>query len=228
MTVLIAGKPTLDQGMRCMPWLTLALTVVLVGLYVAFQGAPGALIYDRAAILDGEAYRLLTGHLVHLDLRHLGFNAGAFAMLGAVYETSGAPRGRYVTLMLGSMAAISAVLLGLSPQTLSYCGLSAVLNALFAATVLGLWRDTRQVVWLLFLLGDLMKIGFEWRFGSIFNADLAWAPHYGAHLTGFLFGLAFEALAVRRGWKEPGAEPAAPGVGLRPALRGAGRSRRPR
>ena len=196
MTALAAPEATIGHGISRMPWLTLTGTAVLVALFALFGGAPGALVYDRALVFDGELYRLVTGHLVHLDGRHLMFNAGAFAMLGAVYETSEASRGRFALLMAGAAAAVSAFLVFLAPATAAYCGLSAVLNALFAATVLSLWRDTRHWFWPLLLLGDLLKIGFEWQFGSIFNAGLLWAPLYGAHLAGLVFGLWFE-------WRRP-------------------------
>ena len=73
-----------------------------VALFVAFGGAPAALVYDRAAIGNGEIWRLATGHLVHLDLQHLGYNIGALLALGALYETAsfGGPR-RLVLGVLG-------------------------------------------------------------------------------------------------------------------------------
>ncbi|MCW2307143.1 rhombosortase [Rhodobium gokarnense] len=196
MTALAARQAYIGRGIRRMPWLTLTGTALLVALFALFGGAQEALVYDRALVFDGELYRLLTGHLVHLDGRHLLFNAGAFAMLGAVYETSEASRGRFALLMAGAIVAVSAFLVVLAPDTTAYCGLSAALNALFAATVLSLWRDTRHWFWPLLLLGDLLKIGFEWQFGSIFNAGLLWTPLYGAHLAGLVFGLAFE-------WRRP-------------------------
>jgi membrane associated rhomboid family serine protease len=52
--------------------------VALVAVLLAFHGlGPGALPvlrYERSAVLAGEAWRLVTGHLVHADLVHLGWN----------------------------------------------------------------------------------------------------------------------------------------------------------
>lgn len=205
MTVSISVTRACIRGMHRMPRMTLAGAALIAGLFVVAGPAADALVYDRAAILGGEIPRLLTGHLVHLDARHLFFNAGAFVMLGAAYESSGSLRlGR---LMLGAMAAISAVLFLLTPETAVYCGLSAALNALYSALLVALWRDTRHWLWPLLLAGGLIKIGWEWHFGPVVNGALAWPPHYGAHLTGFLFGVAFETV-LRRPAPDP--QPAAP------------------
>ena len=177
--------------MHRMPWITLILTSLLLTVYAAAGPAPGTLVYDRAAILGGDIWRFATGHLVHLDQQHFLVNTAACALLGVTYETATA-RLRTILLIAGSAIAISVALLFLSPGTAFYCGISAVLNALFAATVIKLWRETDQKFWLLLLAGDFLKILCEWQFGSIFSSGLAWPPHYGAHLTGFLFGLIFE------------------------------------
>ena len=43
-------------------------------VHLAADGMLPALRYERAAVLDGEVWRLATGHFVHADLRHLGWN----------------------------------------------------------------------------------------------------------------------------------------------------------
>ena len=40
--------------------------------------------YDRAAILHGEVWRLVTGHFVHWSVGHLAWDLLAFAILSAV------------------------------------------------------------------------------------------------------------------------------------------------
>ena len=42
--------------------------------------------YDRAALLAGQWWRIVTGHLVHLNAAHLAFNLfGLFLMLAVVF-----------------------------------------------------------------------------------------------------------------------------------------------
>ncbi len=194
MTSATLVPQSIIQGMHRVPWMTGVIAALVFAIFLIAGPMADALVYDRAAVLSDAFYRLLTGHLVHLDARHLAVNAGAFVMLGAVYETSGATRLRYTGLMLGAFAAISATLFVVFPQTAAYCGLSAALNALYAAILYALWRDTRHWLWLALLAGGLAKIAWEWRFGSVLNDALAWPPHYGAHLAGFLFGIAHETI----------------------------------
>ena len=185
----------LTHGKQCLPWVTLALTALCLGLYAVFGGAPDMLIYDRAEIQNGQWWRLATGHLVHLDLQHLVYNIGALLALGILYETSS--YGGSGKLALGVFglggAVITLALFEGSPATLYYCGLSAVLNALFAAVTIGIWRETGQKIWLGAFGLDIVKICWETAFGPIFFSTLAWPPHTGAHVSGVLAGCALAA-----------------------------------
>jgi len=42
--------------------------------------------YNRSAIKSGEAWRIVTGHLVHWNLDHLVWDLGMFAVLGGLCE----------------------------------------------------------------------------------------------------------------------------------------------
>lgn len=182
----------LPHGWPRLPWVTLGLAALCLALFAGLSGAPAALVYDRAAILDGEAWRLLTGHLVHLDRHHLTYNVGALLALGTAYETArfGGPARLLLAIVGGGAAFVSITLLTAFPGTQLYCGLSAVLNTLYAALTLGLWRETRRPLWLLAFAADLGKLAFEAAFGSIFSAGLAWPPHLGAHVAGLAAGCA--------------------------------------
>jgi len=178
------------HGRPRLPWITLGLAAFVAALYAALGGAPSGLVYDRAAIETGEVWRLATGHLVHLDTHHLAYNVGALVALGIAYELApfgGSRRLALRVLGLGGLA-VTATLFALSPATLYYCGLSAILNALYAALTLGLWRQTRDRIWLLAFAADAAKIAFEAAYGPIFSAGLAWPPHLGAHVAGLLAG----------------------------------------
>ncbi|MDQ0326689.1 rhomboid family GlyGly-CTERM serine protease [Rhodopseudomonas julia] len=178
------------HGRPRLPWFTLGLAALIGTLYALAGGAPSGLVYDRGAIEAGEVWRLVTGHLVHLDLHHLSYNLGALLALGIAYELSPFGGSRRLALHVFGFGglAVTATLLALFPETLRYCGLSAVLNTLYAALTLGLWKETRDKIWLLALGANVAKIAWEAAFGPIFSADLVWPPHLGAHVAGLLAG----------------------------------------
>ncbi len=185
----------LTHGKHCLPWVTLGLTALCLGLYAVFGGAPDMLIYDRAEIQNGQWWRLATGHLVHLDLQHLVYNIGALLALGILYETAsygGSGKLALGVFGLGS-AVITAALFEGSPATLYYCGLSAALNALYAAATIGMWRETGQRILLAAFGLDIVKISWEAAFEPIFSSTLAWPPHTGAHVAGVVAGCALAA-----------------------------------
>lgn len=123
------GAPALLAG----PAL-LSAAAVLVHL---LPGVAGRLEYDRAAVLRGELWRLLTGHWTHLSADHLALDVVAFAALGAALAWRG--RRIFWRTVLGSAAAISLSLLLLGPQWSSYRGLSGIDSALFTALATLLW-----------------------------------------------------------------------------------------
>lgn len=43
-----------------------------------FAAAGELLQYDRQAIADGQLWRVVTGHLVHIGLEHLAWDAAVF------------------------------------------------------------------------------------------------------------------------------------------------------
>ncbi len=181
------------HGRHRLPWVTLGLAALCLGLYAVLGGTPDALVYDRADILNGQWWRLATGHLVHLDLHHLVYNVGALVALGILYETAdfgGSSRLPFGVVGLGTAVITAALFLG-SPATLYYAGLSAVLNALYAAVTIGMWRQTAHRLWLAAFGLDIAKITWEAAFEPIFSSALAWPPHTGAHVAGVVAGSAF-------------------------------------
>ena len=173
------------------PWVTATLTAVLVVLHVGAAGLFGDLVYDRTAILNGETWRLLTGHLVHLDWNHLTLNAVALLGLGYLIETDGhAGRGNLLAVLGASITAISAALLVFNPTTILYAGVSGALNGLFAFVCLQFFARTRSWLWMALLAGGIFKIAWEGAFGPAFSAMLAWPPETSAHFAGLFGGVA--------------------------------------
>ncbi|MFY9822023.1 MAG: rhomboid family intramembrane serine protease [Thermoanaerobaculia bacterium] len=112
---------------RRFPWLTVA----LAALYASVWFFPAeALEYDRTRVAAGEAWRLLTGQLVHWTPRMAAFDIGMLLGLGAWLEAR-EDRGLMITgLALGGGLTALAVHT-LSPGLQVYRGGSGVASALF-------------------------------------------------------------------------------------------------
>lgn len=118
--------------------------MAVIALLAALQALPpalhDALRYDRDALLGGELWRLLTGHLIHLGWVHWALNAVGLilcALLAEVPLTPWALVLRVTKLGLG----VSLMLLVFDSQWSHYVGLSGVLYGLF---VLVLWPQARR------------------------------------------------------------------------------------
>jgi rhomboid family GlyGly-CTERM serine protease len=121
---MATSAPRLGLG-RWGGWPSLAVALALV--VYAVPGAESALIYDRAAILDGEVWRLITGHWVHFSRSHLGCDAAVLAISGWLIE---ARRYRYfLPLCVLSAVAIGLALLAILPDLAVYGGLSGLAMA---------------------------------------------------------------------------------------------------
>ncbi len=122
------------------PW-TLAITAALIVLNLGLlSSAPSALStlvswleYDRAAILAGQVWRVMTGNLVHWSVEHFLLDVGAFLLVGCLYEKT---VGRsYPWVLLFSGLAVGASSLIFLPEMATYRGLSGVDSGQFAAVL---------------------------------------------------------------------------------------------
>ncbi len=190
------------------PRVTLALILTMLLLQLLSPWLFGHLVYDRPAILRGEAWRLVTGHLVHLDWSHVTVNAIALLCLGGLIETGSDAGRRTVLAGLGiGVATIGFLLILFSPASAFYAGLSGALNTLFAFVCLQFYAQTRHWIWLGLLIGDAAKIAWEAVSGPIFTSALAWPPEPIAHFGGLLAGIALFACRsiriARKSWYFP-------------------------
>lgn len=116
----------------------LALLALL--LAAAGEGAREALAYERAGVLAGEWWRLVSGHLVHLGWSHLWLN---LAGLGLVWYLVG---NRYTgvqwLIVAGtSLASMDAGFWFLDPWLDWYVGLSGLLHGLLAGGLVAALRE---------------------------------------------------------------------------------------
>lgn len=185
-----------------LPWLTLSLAGLAIGLYAVAGPAADAAVYDRAAVADGEWWRLLSGHWVHGDTGHLAWNLTALLLLGSIVESS-----RRWLLPLGLLAGSIGVDLWLwtgLPGIVRYCGLSGALNTLLILALWTTWkRSGHWLVWAIGL-GSLLKILVEMADGRALLTQTAWPSVPSAHLAGWLVGCLLVALnrwrPARPGW----------------------------
>ncbi|MGH8267184.1 MAG: rhombosortase [Steroidobacteraceae bacterium] len=176
----------------------LAACALLLSLTAA--GHSGALLlrYDRAGLAEGQVWRLLTAHLVHLGVRHALLNCLGLVLLWALFARDYTPR-QWLPIVLGAMAAIDAGLWWFDSTVLWYVGSSGVLHGVMAAGALAHLRRREPDGWLL---------------GAFLLAKLTWEQWMGAlplsgsdpvvvqaHLYGVVGGLAMA--SIRR----PAAKP---------------------
>jgi rhomboid family GlyGly-CTERM serine protease len=110
------------------------LMFVTATLMIAVGGSAveETLRYERDAVLGGELWRLLTGHLVHLGGAHLLVNVAGLALVWVFFGTALSP-GCWVATSVVSALGVSLGLLALNQSIAWYVGLSGVLHGLFAA-----------------------------------------------------------------------------------------------
>ena len=167
--------------------LLLALTAV---------GDPGRALlrYDRAALAAGQLWRLMTAHLVHLDLHHALLNCAGLVLMWALFARDYRPR-QWLVITLASMAAIDAGLWLWDSTVRWYVGSSGVLHGFMAAGTLARLRRGEAEGWVLaaFLVG---KLAWEQGVGPLplSGSDPVVVD---AHLYGVAGGLAAAAFLKR-------------------------------
>lgn len=160
----------------------------------------GALEFNRQAVLHGQLWRLVTGSLVHWSREHFFLDAGAFLIVGVLYERH--LRRSYPWILLASGVAVGCGVLWFRPDMAVYRGLSGVDSGQFAAAILvecGLAaREPRRWIWVLPVAGVFaFKIFYECLSGQLlFGTESLGAigvPTPVAHAAGAATALAFAA-----------------------------------
>jgi rhomboid family GlyGly-CTERM serine protease len=116
-------------------WLWLLAIVLALDLVLAMgDSADAVLRYDRGAIAAGGWWRLLTAHMVHLDLHHLVLNELGLVLVWALFAGDYDPV-EWCLIVGGGALAISSGLWWLSPTVAWYVGASGLLHTVMAAGV---------------------------------------------------------------------------------------------
>lgn len=169
-------------------WLLGLICTVSVLLAWSGEAVRLALRYQRDAILGGEYWRLLTGHLVHGSSAHLLLNMLGLALIAGLF-----PRdyslGQWLFILLLSVLAIDAGFVLFEPQLRWYVGLSGVLHGALAAGAIGWWRHETKPLAAALTLVLTAKLAWEQLHGALpLSGDMPVIVN--AHLYGALGGTA--------------------------------------
>src|SRR5215475_6873609 len=148
--------------------------------------------YDREALAAGQLWRLLTAHLVHLDLEHAALNSLGLVLMWALFARDYKP-GQWVLIVLTSIAAIDAGLWLRDSTVLWYVGSSGALHGVMAAGTLAHLRRRDLDGWILALF-MIVKLSYEQSTGALPFTDSGAGVVVDAHLYGALGGIALAAI----------------------------------
>ncbi|MBL1260928.1 MAG: rhombosortase [Thiotrichaceae bacterium] len=175
----------------------LPLTICAIALLIQIGGSEASqwLRYDREGILNGEVWRMITGHLVHLGWPHLLMNLIGLILIWLLF---GHLIKRNSWLLIGTISTvgISAGMMFFNPELKWYVGLSGVLHGMFVAgAIVSVKAGYRAELLLLLLLTG--KLTWEQVFGPLpGSAEFAGGNVIvDAHLYGAISGL-FISLAL--------------------------------
>lgn len=167
-------------------WLLGLVLLALVLLSLLGESGRLALRYEREAVLQGEYWRLVTGHLVHGSLQHLLLNAAGLGLIAALFPRDYSWRA-WLLIALFSVLAIDVGLVFYQPQLQWYVGLSGVLHGALAAGAIAWWRHEAKPLALLLSLILLGKLAWEQWHGALpLSGDLPVVVD--AHLYGAVGG----------------------------------------
>lgn len=167
-------------------WL-LAILLILDAVLGLGDSISQLLRYDRSAIANGGWWRLLTAHIVHLDVHHLLLNELGLVLVWSLFAQDYDAE-EWCAIVLAGALAISSGLWWLSPRVEWYVGASGVLHAAMAA---GAAKHLALRAWDRWILavGLCAKLGWEQLGGPAAPLIVVDAHLYGA-CCGFVVGAA--------------------------------------
>lgn len=162
---------------------------ILALVLLSLLGESGrlALRYEREAVLQGEYWRLLTGHLVHGSWLHLLLNGLGLGLVAALFDRDYSLPA-WLLIALFSVVTIDLGFVLYEPQLLWYVGLSGVLHGALAAGAVAWWRHESRLLALLLSVIFIGKLAWEQWHGALpLSGDLPVVVD--AHLYGAIGGV---------------------------------------
>ncbi|MEY2632609.1 MAG: rhombosortase [Pseudomonadota bacterium] len=177
---------TAAQRLAGLPLVSLA-AVGLALIASLSSTASGELEFQRLALLQGEGWRLWTGHFVHFGLLHLLSDSLALLLLAGLVERHWGHRDSGL-LLLGGAPLLAALLLLLAPTLHVYRGLSGLVWLCAAPALASLWPHTRLRPALLLLVAlAVLKLSLDQTTPSPLTPGIP--PELWAHRSGALLGV---------------------------------------
>lgn len=174
-----------------LPWVTGLLLALALALWLAPEGVRQACLYDRRALLQGQLWRLWTGHWVHFSGSHLGWNLLVVAVAGTWIERAGFRGGVWLAALAPPV--ISIVLLLGEPTLQQFGGLSGVATAAVVFACGAEWRRSAsdRIYWGAVVVLVALKVGWEYLSGGSLFAQYGQTGVHTvplSHLAGFCVG----------------------------------------
>ncbi len=177
------------QRIKASPdWRFLALVIPFMALLQLV--GPETFRYDRAAVADGELWRYVTAHWVHVGWMHWLLNSlGLVVCVSLTTPGWSIRRWALQTLVMG--IGISALLALYNPELRDYAGHSGILYGLYVLGAVSLFREDRLIA-VLVIAAIVIKIGMEqFQFYDFNTGGLIGARVIvDAHLYGLLMAIA--------------------------------------
>ena len=170
------------------PWITILSGIILVIFNAGFilrcsnsewfNSFCSFMEFDRCLILNGEIWRLITGHLVHWSSEHFYLDSMVFILQGITFEKKIGHK--YWSMLVLSALFISATLLIFRQDLLYYRGISGLINTqLILGTGLFI-RDITQGKG----MRNMFAICFSIHMIKIIYETINRAPFFSTHLIG--------------------------------------------
>ena len=179
--------PSRQPTSRRSLWVFAALGSFAVVLALGGEPVRLALRYERSAVLQGEYWRLLAGHMVHGSVAHLLLNMVGLGLIAGLFPRHYSPL-QWVAILFASVVAIDIGFVFYEPQLQWYLGLSGVLHGLMAAGAVAWWRHETKGLAAALTLVLIAKLTWEQVHGALpLSGDMPVIVD--AHLYGACGGL---------------------------------------
>ncbi len=170
-----------------------------------FLTRPGDFALSAQGLAEGALWQPLTYAFFHGNFLHLTLNLVALLITGAALEEVLGRRQMGALLLFGSVGGAIGFLASLAldprlPVSLQCIGASAAVTACLGAVTALVPRE-KVTLWIFFIPLPLRAIWLLPILLGLFICEALWFPQttsYGAHLGGYVMGILFVTLGIRR------------------------------